>query len=139
MELKGKRASGSRSGFSLLELMFAVTILVIGVMGAFTTQLGSLGVITTGQETSKATMELQAAMESVLVVDPDDVVDIFPPGQPIPAFADRNLRNETMVPTYPNYAGVGPIPSTLDVRLTVTWDDFEGRGRSLRLNTAVAR
>jgi prepilin-type N-terminal cleavage/methylation domain-containing protein len=139
MDVRGKRQDGLEGGFSLLELMFAITILVIGVMGAFTTQLGSLGVITAGQETSKATMELQAAMESLLVSDPDDMVVDFPADVPIPAFTDRNLRNELMVPSYPNWDGIGPIPSSLDVRLTLTWDDFEGRQRSLRLNTAVTR
>lgn len=139
MERIGKGTSGTRAGYSLLELMFAVTILVIGVMGAFTTQVGSLGVITTGQETSIATMELQAAMESVLVADPVTIVDSFPAGQPIPAFTNRNLRDQTVVVTYPNFTGVGPIPSTLDVRLTVTWNDFEGRTRSLQLDTAVTR
>jgi prepilin-type N-terminal cleavage/methylation domain-containing protein len=130
------------SGFSLYELMIAVGILLVAVLAALQTQATSLDLVQTTRETDTATSDLQAAMEQILLRSPDQIPIAGSPyeaGQPIAAFNDLHLRGERMVPTYPNYAGGPSVPDPLQIELTVTWNDFKGRPRTMRIASTRTR
>jgi len=118
----------------------AVGILLIASMGAFTSQVTSMNLMNTSRETNIAMAELQAAMERVLAEPASQLPDHDDYGHEmaIVAFADRQLTDETMVVSYPGYAG-GVAPDPLPIELTVTWSDFQGRQRSLQLTSMATQ
>ncbi len=111
----------SSSGFTLLELMFALTIMAVGVMAAFMSQMGSMSLMRTAEEQEVVLTDLQACVEEMLSLNPEDL-----------------LRDERIVATYPDYTG-GSVPDPLVIRLTASWTDFEGHPRTMDLVTAVTR
>jgi prepilin-type N-terminal cleavage/methylation domain-containing protein len=131
------------AGFSLLELMFAMSILTVGVMASFSSQVGSMGLMRTSRETQVATLDLRSAMEDLLTRTPDFLVEHvsspYLPGESVEAFDDRHLSNQRIVATYPNWTEGSPVPDPLQVVLTCTWNDFEGRERQLALRTVLSR
>ena len=135
---KCRRRRSTRSGFSLLELMFSLTILSIGVMAAFSGQMNSLNLVSSSEETRFAMMDLQSAMETILSLEPDTIVEDYPEGEAIGQYAELHLTDQVIVPDFPEWSG-GFVPDTLEVVLTCTWTDFEGRQRSLSLASAVVR
>jgi prepilin-type N-terminal cleavage/methylation domain-containing protein len=132
----GLRARRSRRGFTLIELMIAVSVLVVAVLTTFETQLASHRLVRTSRETNAATADLATAMEELLLL-PRAQIPIagsdFEAGQPIAAFEGRSLRDERIVATYPDYVPGGAVPDPLAVVLTATWTDHGGRTRSLRI------
>ncbi|MEZ5976837.1 MAG: prepilin-type N-terminal cleavage/methylation domain-containing protein [Planctomycetota bacterium] len=141
MPVRGRnRASG---GFSLLELMFAMTILTVGVMAAFSSQIGSAGLMRTSRETQTAVADLRAAMEDLLTRTPDFLVEHanspYRPGESVAAYEDLHLSEQRIVASYPEYTAGDDVPDPLAVVLTCTWEDFEGRERSLALRTVLSK
>ncbi len=136
MAVRSKSGGRSGGGFTLLELMIAVGVILVAVLGTFGAQFTSHQLVRTARETETASLDLQAAMEQVMMVSPD-LLPIpggrFPAGQPIAAFTNRHLRNELLVATYPNYPGGATVPDPLDVVLTLTWQDFRDRPRTMQL------
>jgi len=59
----------------------------------------------------------------------------FENGQPIAKYTNKSLTNETIVATYPGYAGGAPVPDPLQIVLTITWNDFVGRPRTITIAT----
>lgn len=138
MRIRHEDRGGHEAGFSLLEMMFAMTILSIGVMAAFSGQMNSMSLIESSDETRLAVMDLRAAMETLIARGPDDCVDQYPPGQPIDTFDSLHLIDQSIVANYPGYLG-GSVPDVLEVELVCTWTDFEGRRRMLDLESAIVR
>ncbi len=106
------------------------------------TQTASLDLVQTTRETDTATSDLQAAMEQILLRSPDQIPiagSPFQAGLPIAAYSDLHLRGERMVASYPNYAGGASVPDPLQIRLTLTWSDFKGRARTMRIATTRTR
>lgn len=132
---------GARAGFSLLEILIAILVLIVAVTAAFATQLGSLNLLNTARETNTAMADLENAMERALAFATDQIPvpgSQFQAGQPIAAFQGLHLDNESIVATYPGYAG-GTVPDPLEIVLTITWNDWVGRPRTLRLVTMKVR
>jgi len=136
MAVRTNTGRRSGAGFTLLELMIAVGVILVAVLGTFGAQFTSHQLLRTARETETATLDLQAAMEQVLMVSPD-LLPIpggrFPAGQAIPAFTNLHLRGEVIVATYPNYPGGATVPDPLDVVLTLAWQDFRDRPRTMQL------
>lgn len=132
----------TRAGFSLLELMFAMSILTVGVMAAFSSQVGSMELMRSSRETQTASADLRAAMEDLLTRTPEFLVghpnSPFRPGIPVAQYDGLHLSDESIVATYPNYAG-DTVPDILQVQLICTWTDYEGRERELQLITALSQ
>ena len=57
---------------------------------------------------------------------------------PCAEFDGLHLRDERLVVTYPGYTA-GSAPDPLPIVVTVSWSDFKGRARSLRLMSMKAR
>ena len=102
---------GSRSaGFTMIELMLGLGVLLVAVLGALGSQLVSHDLVQTTKETDAATTDLQAAMEQLLLRGPDQIPvagSPFQAGQPIVAFENLRLKDERLVATYPGYTPGG--------------------------------
>ncbi len=132
----------SSAGFSLYELMIAIGILLVAVLATLQSQSTSLNLVQTTHETDTATSDLQAAMEQILLRSPDQIPiagSPFEAGLPIAAFTNLHLRNERLVPTYPNYAGGPTVTDPLQIQLTLTWNDFRGRPRTMQIASTRTR
>jgi prepilin-type N-terminal cleavage/methylation domain-containing protein len=137
-----RHASRRTGGFTLLELMIAVSVILVAVVSTFAAQISSHNLILTSRETNTAVADLQAAMERVLLRPADQIplagAANFPPGTPIAAFNDLHLANQRVVPTYPDFAG-GAVPDPLEIVLTMSWNDHKGRPRTMRLASVKTR
>jgi prepilin-type N-terminal cleavage/methylation domain-containing protein len=132
---------GARSGFTLVEVMIAVTVLMVAVLGAFVAQLGSHNLLRTSRDANRAMADLESAMEQVILLQPDQIPipgSAFASGQPIAAFTNLHFRTETIVPTYPGYVP-GTVPDPLPIVLTCTFVDQLGRQRKLTLSSMKTR
>ncbi len=132
---------GRRAGFTLIELMIAITVLLVAVLGTFTSQLKARELLQTSRETTIAMADLQGAMEQVLL-RPVDLLPIassaYADDQPIAAYTNLHLPNQLIVADYPGYSG-GAIPDPLPIVLTMTWTDPRGRPRSKTLRSMKTR
>jgi len=136
-----RRPSGNagRGGFSLLETMIAISVLMIAVLSAVSSQVTSVNLLRTNRESNAAMTDLERAMEALLLEETlDEIVANNPAGVPLPAFAGLNLPNETVIPTYPGVVG-GVVTDPLEIVVNMTWSDWRGRQRSLQLATMRAR
>jgi len=137
-----RRAASPRAGFSLVELIAAVVILVTAVMTTMRMQLVALDLTKTARETTTAMADLESALEEIFLLPADNIPVAgggYAPGLPIAKFNDRHLRGERIVPAYPGYVAGGVVPDPLEVVLTATWNDFAGRPRSVRLSSMKAK
>lgn len=137
----GRPIDRSRGGFTLLELMIAITVMLVGVAAAFGGQVGTQSVIRQGRETQLALTQLEVVAEAVIAQVPQDLPEspIYAHGQPVPLPTEVPLRDLQVVCTYPDFVAGQPVPNPLDVVVTATWTDFEGRVRTLDLATAVSQ
>jgi hypothetical protein len=81
-------------------------------------------------------------MEQILLRSPDQIPiagSLYAAGQPIAAYTDLHLRNERMLANYPNYVVGATVPDPLQIQLTLTWTDFKGRPRAMRIATTRTR
>ena len=130
-----------RAGFSLLELMVATVVLLLGILGALVVQTATRDLSQTGHETNLAVSDLAAGMEEVLLTPLAEIPGAtgrYPADVPLAQFSDLHLSGQRIVPTYPNFTGA-EVPDPLEIVLTCTWSDFAGRARSIRLTTRRTR
>lgn len=126
---------------TLLEISIAVTIFMVALLAAFGSQKAALDLTRTGEETQTAVSELRACMEEILVLPADQIpltTGPYAPDSLVAAFNDRALTNQRITVSYPGLGG-GVVPDPLEIRLTLVWDDWVGRPRSLVLETMKAR
>ncbi|MEM9380527.1 MAG: type II secretion system protein [Planctomycetota bacterium] len=131
-----------RAGFTMLEMLISISVLLVATVAAFGSQIASFGVIDSSRDASVAMTELEVCMERMLAISADEVVDPngdYTAGQPVAEFNELHLSGESIVPSYPNYAGAGAPPDPLDVVLTATWLDRRGRPQRLTLSTQITR
>jgi type II secretory pathway pseudopilin PulG len=135
-------AKGTRSGLTIIELMFALTIMAVGVFAAFSGQVGSIDLLRATRENDAAMLQLRGAMEEVLSRPTGSLTMAFPNGA-VMAVPGKDLNPlaldafEIRV-RYPSMVG-GVTPDPFEVRLDASWNDFRGRPRSESLSTMVKR
>jgi hypothetical protein len=116
-------------------------VLMIAVAGTTAVQVSFNRLAATSAETSAGMADLQACMERMLLEAPADLPiagSDYEDGVPIAAYTDLHLDGETITPTYPDYAG-GVVPDPLEIVLTLTFLDHQGRRRTLRLASMKTR
>ena len=125
-----------RHGFLLVEVVAALGVLLLVGLAGVSTQVTCMSLVRTSNETKVAVSELEAAMEQILSVPLDDIPDLYGPyaaRAALPAFPARHPADETITVTYPGFAG-GAVPDPLEIRLTLAWNDYAGRPRTLALS-----
>jgi prepilin-type N-terminal cleavage/methylation domain-containing protein len=131
----------TRSGFGLLELLIAIAVATIVLVSVGVAQSVCFELNRTSQDTIVATADLESAMEALLLLAPDEIVDPNGPyaaGQSITAYEGLHLENERIVAEYPGWTG-GEVPDPLPIRLTIAFDDHAGRPRSMSIATLRTR
>lgn len=129
-------------GFSLVEMMIAITVILVGLLSAYSSELSSLEVVETSRETNTASSDLQACMESILALPPLQIPSPsgpYAPDRPIEVFENLHLEDQRIIATYPNYTVGGPIPDPLQITLKQTWTDRKGRAREMQLSSSKTR
>jgi prepilin-type N-terminal cleavage/methylation domain-containing protein len=128
-----------RAGFTMIELLVAITVLLISLAAAFGSQVASFGVIDSSRDSTLAMTELERCMEEVLTKSSDNIPVDYPEGQPIPGYEGVRLREQSISTRFPGYSGGAAIPDPLEVVLEATWLDSRSRPQRLTLTTQVAR
>jgi len=130
------------AGFTLVEVMAATALLVVGFLGAYAS-LNASGILReTTNETNRAMFKLQSAVEYVFSVPFDDITAILPPDTPVtvPGVTDPAtesglaLIDETLFFSYEDPAG-----DPLEFTVTLTWTSQRGGQRTETLSCARAR
>ena len=131
-----------RAGFTMVEVMVAIGVLLVAVLTAFGSQLTSFRLMSSSREDNTAIADLAACMEEVML----ETVDTLPvagsryeQGAPIAAFEGLHLREQRIVATFPGYVAGGAVPDPLTIVLTATWRDARGIARRLELRSLKVR
>jgi len=133
---------GGRSGFSMIELMCAVVVLVVAISAAMAAQIIGNNLLRTSRENNVALSDLQGAMELAILQAPATLPiapSEFQAGVPVPRFNDLHLRNQRIRASYPGYVVGAPVPDPLQVVMTIQWNDYLDRPRTLSLATLRTR
>jgi prepilin-type N-terminal cleavage/methylation domain-containing protein len=118
-----------RKGFNLVEVMVAMAILLVGLIGiAGQWPTGAKLVVLSGQE-SEATVVAERFLEELEGMSYADVEQMRP---------ETGSINEVLGRYRLDYAlGTGPVPNTIEVNVVVSWY-LHGRMYSIRMGTIVA-
>jgi prepilin-type N-terminal cleavage/methylation domain-containing protein len=131
-----------RAGFTMVEVMVAIGVLLVAVVTAFGSQLTSFRLMTSSREDNAAIADLAACMEEVML-EPVATLPVadspYAHGVPIVAFEGLHLRQQRIVATYPGYVAGGAAPDPLTIVLTATWRDSRGLARRLELRSLRVR
>ena len=130
-----------RGGFTILELMLAMTVMTVGLVAAFGGQVGTQQVIRQSKETQLVLTRLETVMEYIHAQKPEDLPTdpVVAHGQTAPLDDDLGLRDLQIITLYQGYVpGLDP-PDPLHFTVTGSWTDFEGRNRTMTLASAVVR
>ena len=133
----GKQIRGC-SGFTLVETMIAITVLMVAVLGTLSAQWHSGQLQETSRDTARASADLQSAMDTLLLLPADEIPSEFPAGTALAAWTDRSFAAQTITPSYPGVVG-SVHPDPLVIRLDLVFQDRQGRTRRMELHTLKAR
>jgi len=135
------KPAASRRGLSLVEVMIAVSVLTLSILMTLGTQTQCRDLTAASRETNQAVADLQTAMETILLVQLEEIPledGPYAPGMPIPQYTDFHLEGQSITATYPNYEG-GAVPDPLQIVLECQWMDPVGRPRTLSLSCVKTR
>ena len=119
-----------------------VVILVVSICAAISSQVISHNLLRTSRESNTALADLEGAMELAILQNPAALPiagSEFESGVAIARFNNLHLRNETITATYPGYAVGVAVPDPLQLVMTIRWNDYLERPRTLSLATMRAR
>ena len=121
----------ARAGATLVELMLACMVLTIAVLSAMQAQTTALRLAADAHEREVAAMDLDAALEAILVTAQADIPTEYPAGEALAWFDELHLTDEAVVIEYPDYDGIGAIPDPLTIVATIRWTGRDARARQL--------
>ncbi len=132
----------SKTGTTLIEILFATLVFTIALSGLMSSVLAIVSLIDTAQETTIATSNLKNMMEKIRVTPFANIASNFPNalidgpvGNPYSAIVGGyTLINEHIVANYAN-----PIVNPLEINIRVNWQDKQGHLRNISLSTFKAR
>ncbi|MBM3978069.1 MAG: prepilin-type N-terminal cleavage/methylation domain-containing protein [Planctomycetes bacterium] len=133
-----RRGAKHRAGFTLVECMVGMTVMLVALMASLMSQLAASNLLRASRETNQAVMDLKACMDEILVQPP---ASLPAPGTPyaddtvIAAYTNLHLPGEQIRVDYPGYVAGGAVPNPLSIVLTMTWNDYAGRERTLTLSS----
>jgi len=126
----------------MVEVIVALGVLLVALMGAYSAQATSSDLIKTSRETDLALSDLQDCMEQILTL----AIDVIPipdsdyeDDQPVSLYENLNLSNERIVASYPGYTVGQQVPDPLEIHLTITWNDYGSRLRTETLASVKVR
>jgi|GEM_PF-4167872 len=131
------------SAFTFVEVLIAITLMVIGFLGIFASMYASALLRETANETNIAVFKAQTTTEYIFGIPFDTVPTVFPAGNPVNvnALVDSNLMNdfqlsnEQISVTYPGGTAADPLRFVV----TVTWTSRMGTQRTETISCARAR
>lgn len=131
-----------QSAFTFVEVLAAITLLVIGFLGVFSSFHASSLLREATGETNRAVFKLQATVEYIFSRPFDEVTGSLPHGTPasIPGLTDCEpgdnflLNDEEILVTYDD-----PAADPLHFTVTITWTSRLGSPRTESLSCARAR
>ena len=97
-----RRCVKSQAGFTLIELTFAMGILLVGMLVSFASQITSGQIIDSSQDATIIVADLERCMEEVLLQSADDIPTVYPEGVVVPGYSGLHVREELIVPRYLN-------------------------------------
>ncbi|TAJ17989.1 MAG: hypothetical protein EPO68_08520 [Planctomycetota bacterium] len=133
-----RKRAGQRHGFSLIETMIGITVVMIAMMASLASQIAASNLQRSSRETNQAVMDLKACMDEILVQPPAALPAAGTPYADnglIAAYTDLHLSGEQIRVDYPGYVAGGAVPNPLTIVLTLTWTDYAGRARELTLSS----
>lgn len=128
---------GTRSGFTLMELMIAAVILAVALAGLLGAFIANFNLIESGKNLTAAISHARIVMEEVRdynipsLITAEEWTDWAQLESP-DGGGCNSLGNETVVVTYP----LGTAANPLEVLVTVNWTE-KGRARSVQLVTLI--
>jgi prepilin-type N-terminal cleavage/methylation domain-containing protein len=141
--------SGSRGGFSLLEVVIATAILTLGAIVVYPTLFSFMEWSRMAHEDNLALHDLEAAAERLRGMPVSQILSFYPPPNTpttresparsvfvvrLSEYDGLHLANQQMDLEY--YA---PTADPLVYSLRITWTDFLRRSRERIFTTAIAR
>ena len=126
-----------KSGFTLVELMFALFILIISAISILLIFFSSAFLLESSRGTTTAVNDAKTVMEEIRRTASTSLAEVTDPDANWPGWAVENgcntLFNETIQVSF-----VDQDADPLDVTVTVSWQD-RTRSRSLDLRQLVTR
>jgi len=150
----------ANSGLTFIELMVAITVLLIGILGIFSSITATHNAAKTISERNIAARKLQTVMEIVQAVPFADVMATVPPGRvnfeelidynsSLPKSTTAVLRGPdngdamvSVIYTDENFNVVTQMDGELTVLFVtaaITWQDRSGEFQSLTMTTVKSR
>ena len=123
----------------MIELVVAITILLIGTLAAFGTQVVSGQIIDSSEDITIVVSDLETCMEEMLLQSADDMPSHYPEGVEVPGYSNLHVAAQEITPEYLNWSAGDAIPDVLEIELTATWFDGSGRVQRQTLLTTKAR
>ncbi len=123
------------AGVTLVELMVAMVVLLIATLATLASELTSLNLTKSSRASNIAMADLSATMEKMLSDPANQIPITYPPGTPLAAYANPNLNNGSIIVNYPGYVAGSTVPDPLEINLVMTYTDYVGRQKSLRLSS----
>lgn len=133
-----RRRARDLGGFSLVETMIGITVVMIAMMASLASQIAASNLQRASRETNQAVMDLKACMDEILVQPPAALPSPgtkYADDSVIAAYSDLHLADELIRVDYPGYVAGGAVPNPLTIALSLTWTDYAGRARELTLSS----
>ena len=135
--LKRKRIKTKAQGFALLEVLFGLFIVGLGLMGLLLANVNIQKVSDAGYERVVATQDAHRVLELIRNASasgnfPGNVTAVYPNGGIVRGF--NNLNSEQIAVTYAN-----PLANPLDITVTASWREGGRRSASVQLRTLMTQ